>query len=82
MRAELELDFAFFTISPAAYKAPEVVSVAATLTWADESPVVVLLSEHPAKKTPATRRAITAVITRACVFIENCTSPAYKTVIG
>jgi len=75
--AEFTVDLGFFTMSPSLYTAAEVVGVAAILLWAAES-LVELSSEHPAKKTPATRRAMIAGITQADVFIMNCTSSPYK----
>jgi len=73
--AELTVDFGFFTISPSPYNAPDAVGEAVILAVAES--LVVLSSEHPAKQTPATRRAMTA-ITQADVFIENCTLSLYK----
>jgi hypothetical protein len=68
-RAAPELDFGFFTISPAEYRGPAVVGTADAPVGVAEA-VDPELSEHPAKKTPTRRSAITAGIVHDDLCIQ------------
>jgi hypothetical protein len=74
----LRLDEGFFTMSPSVYSGPDDAATVGVPSGAVVSPAGVLSSEHPAKKTPVTSRAITTGITHDDLFMKNCTSSPYK----
>ena len=57
--ADVEVDFGFFTISPAEYRAACEAVVAVTLGWAVEPDDELSLLDQPMTRTPAKRSAKT-----------------------